>query len=135
MMKKRPFWGICFITEGSIAYKSKGAEIIAESGYAVILKKDSLYNAECIKSRTKDILINFCSGISEVVGASGITLIKGCNGLREDFFEISSAASKGARLHGEIGFLPHSRLSDRIRRRNRTVGKNQADNRLRHFGA
>ena len=58
-MKKRPCWGICFITDGSIVYKTKITKTIAESGDIVIIKKGSLYSAEFVNQGTNDILINF----------------------------------------------------------------------------
>ena len=93
-MKKRPFWGIIYITEGSIVYKTQNSEIIAESGDIVILKKGSLYSAEFIKHRTKDILINFhCNTAPEAVDLSDITLIKDRKGLKDDFLEILNYAA------------------------------------------
>lgn len=88
-MKKRPFWGICFIKEGSISYKTKNSETVAESGDIVILKKGSLYSAEFGGHRTKDILINFqCDIPREADRISDITLIRDRKDLKDDFLEI-----------------------------------------------
>ena len=92
-MKKRPFWGIIYITEGSIVYKTQNSEIIAESGDIVILKKGSLYSAEFIKHRTSDILINFhCNASSNADLMGDITLIKNREDLKDDFFEMLNYA-------------------------------------------
>ena len=89
-MKKRPCWGLCFITDGSIVYKTKNSKIIAESGDIVLLKKYSLYSAEFMKHRTNDILINFhCNISSNADWINDITLIKGRKSLKNDFLEIS----------------------------------------------
>ena len=89
-MKKRPCWGLCFITDGSIVYKTKNSKTVAESGDIVILKKGSLYSAEFIKHRTNDILINFhCNISSNADWINDITLIKGRKSLKNDFLEIS----------------------------------------------
>ena len=88
-MKKRPFWGICFITEGSITYKSKHSETVAENGDIVILKKGALYSAEFSEHCTKDILINFQCGISpDADWINDITLIRDRKDLKDDFLEI-----------------------------------------------
>lgn len=92
--KKRPFWGICFITDGSISYKTKNSEIVAESGDIVILKKGALYSAEFTEHCTKDILINFnCGTYSETDRISDITLIKDHKALKDDFIEILNYAT------------------------------------------
>lgn len=92
-MKKRPCWGLCFITNGSIVYKTKNSKTVAESGDIVILKKGSLYSAEFINHRTNDILINFhCNTSSNADRIDGITLIKGRKSLKNDFLEISDYA-------------------------------------------
>ena len=89
-MKKRPCWGLCFIIDGSIVYKTKNSKTVAESGDIVILKKGSLYSAEFIKHRTNDILINFhCNISSNADWINDITLIKGRKSLKNDFLEIS----------------------------------------------
>lgn len=103
-MKKRPFWGICFIKEGSILYKTKNSETVAESGDIVMLKKGSLYSAEFGGHRTKDILINFqCDIPLEADRIRDITLIKGRKNLKDDFLEISDYA-----LFKERGYMVKS---------------------------
>ncbi|MGN1095108.1 MAG: helix-turn-helix domain-containing protein [Eubacteriales bacterium] len=92
-MKKRPFWGLCFITDGSIVYRTKNSKTVAESGDIVILKKGSLYSAEFMKHRTNDILINFhCSASSNIDRIGDITLIKDRKDLKNDFLEILNYA-------------------------------------------
>ena len=103
-MKKRPFWGISFIKEGSILYKTKNSETVAESGDIVMLKKGSLYSAEFGGHRTKDILINFqCDIPLEANRIRDITLIKGRKNLKDDFLEISDYA-----LFKERGYMVKS---------------------------
>ena len=92
-MEKRPCWGLCFITDGSIVYKTKNSKTVAESGDIVILKKCSLYSAEFMKNRTNDILINFhCNTFSNAERIGDITLIKDRKNLKNDFLEISDYA-------------------------------------------
>ena len=103
-MKKRPFWGICFIKEGSILYKTKNSETVAESGDIVMLKKGSLYSAEFGGHRTKDILIKFqCDIPLEANRIRDITLIQGRKNLKDDFLEISDYA-----LFKERGYMVKS---------------------------
>lgn len=93
-MKKRPFFGICFITDGAISYKTENSEIIAESGDITVLKKDALYRAEFLAPQTKDILINFqCSSDFAADENNDITLIKGCKSLKDDFLEVLNYAA------------------------------------------
>ena len=92
-MKKRPCWGLCFITDGSIAYKTNNSKTVAESGDIVILKSGSLYRAEFLKHRTNDILINVhCSASSKADLIGDITLIKNREDLKNDFIEILNYA-------------------------------------------
>lgn len=91
--KKRPCWGLCFITDGSIAYKTNSSRTVAESGDIVILKNGSLYSAEFIKHRTSDILINFhCNSSSNADLMGDIILIKNREDLKDDFFEMLNYA-------------------------------------------
>ena len=85
-MEKRPCWGLCFITDGSIVYKTKNSKTVAESGDIVILKKCSLYSEKKKKNRTNDILINFhCNTFSNAERIGDITLIKDRKNLKNDF--------------------------------------------------
>lgn len=91
--KKRPCWGLCFITDGSIAYKTNDSKTVAESGDIVILKNGSLYSAKFMQHRTNDILINFhCNNSSKAEHIGDITLIKNRDDLKHDFFEILNYA-------------------------------------------
>ncbi len=87
-MRKRPFWGICYIKSGTIAYGTEDKNIVAESGDIVILNKNSRYRAEFEGHDTKDILINFqCSG-NLTDSDEDITIIRNCRSMENDFNEI-----------------------------------------------
>lgn len=90
--KKRPHWGICFIADGEVVYKTEKLKIAAKKGDVVVLKKDASYSAE-FTMYTDDILINLqCSNDFAADEKNDITIIRDCKNLRDDFIEILNYA-------------------------------------------
>lgn len=92
IMKKRPFWGLCYINKGKIEYKCKNKCITANAGDMALIKKGSHYCSVFSDESVEDILINFSCSKSVFPCDEDIEIIKNRTDIGKSFSEIADYA-------------------------------------------
>ena len=89
IMKKRPFWGLCYINKGKIEYKCKNKCITAKAGDIALIKKGAHYCSVFSDENVEDVLINFNCNEPVFPGDEDIKIIKNRTDIGKSFSEIA----------------------------------------------